>query len=50
MSVWICKACATCDDCEKEYYSNNAMGLMARHCKKEKHSGQVTMEYGIDSK
>lgn len=48
--VWMCKACATCDDCDVEYNSNNAMGLMARHCKKMKHSGQVSMEYGIDYK
>ena len=50
MTVWMVKAFASCDKCDKEYYSNNAMGLMARHCKKTGHSGQVTMEYGIDSK
>ena len=46
-NVWICKACATCSDCSKEYYSNNAMGLMAKHCKKYRHDGEVTMCYAI---
>ena len=50
MTVWICKAYAKCDDCGKEYGSNNAMGLMAKHCKKEKHSADVTLNYGIDGK
>ena len=48
MSVWMCRAHATCDDCEVEYGSNNAMGLMAKHCKKTGHTGQVSMVYGID--
>jgi len=48
MSVYICKAFATCDDCDVTYGSNNAMGLMARHCKKMGHSGQVSMEYAIN--
>ena len=48
MAVWICKAHASCDDCKKEYDTNNAMGLMAKHCKKHKHQGQVTIGYGID--
>lgn len=47
MGVWICKVYASCDDCDTEYYSNNAMGLMAKHCKKHKHNGQVSMEYAI---
>ena len=47
MGVWICKAHATCSDCGKEYNANNAMGLMAKHCKKEGHDGEVTMCYAI---
>lgn len=50
MSVWLCVAFAKCDDCDKEYSTNNAMGLMAKHCKKEGHSASVTMEYGIEYK
>ena len=47
MGVWVCKAFATCDDCDVTYGSNNAMGLMAKHCKKYGHDGQVTMGYAI---
>ena len=47
MTTHICKAHASCDNCEQTYDSNNAMGLMARHCKKMKHDGQVSMEYAI---
>ena len=50
MTVWICKVNATCDNCNTEYNSNNAMGLMAKHCKKTGPIGQVTMMYGIDNK
>ncbi len=49
MSVWICKASATCDNCDVEYYSNNAVSLMAKHCKKTGHTGEVTVCYGVDS-
>lgn len=47
MTVSIVKANATCDACKTEYDSNNAMGLMAKHCKKTGHTGQVTMCYDI---
>ncbi len=50
MAVWMCKAYATCSDCDITYGSNNAMGLMAKHCKKTGHSGEVSMQYGIDDK
>ena len=49
MTVWICKACAECDNCDVEYHSNNAISLMAKHCKKTKHHAEVTVCYGIDS-
>ena len=49
MTTWICKAAAICDVCGVEYHSNNAMGLMAKHCKKTGHTGEVTLCYGIDS-
>ena len=47
MSVWMCKAYAHCSDCDTEYFSNNAMGLMAKHCKKTGHNADVTLNYGI---
>ena len=50
MTVWLCKAHATCNDCDVEYGSNNAMGLMAKHCKKTGHNAEVTIGYGIDGK
>lgn len=48
MTVRMCKAYAKCDDCDVDYGSNNAMGLMAKHCKKTGHTADVTMCYAID--
>ena len=50
IGVWMSVAYASCDDCGQEYGSKNAMGLMARHCKKYKHDGQVSMVYAIHYK
>lgn len=50
MAVWIFSAIAECDDCDVAYYSNNAMGLMAKHCKKTGHTAEVSISYGINSK
>lgn len=49
MSVWICSVIAECDNCDVKYYTNNAMGLMAKHCKKTGHTAEVSISYGIDS-
>lgn len=48
MTVWLCVAHAKCSDCDTEYNSNNAMGLMAKHCKKTGHTADVSICYGID--
>lgn len=48
MTVWMTKSYAECDDCDVNYGSNNAMGLMARHCKKTKHTATVTTGYAIE--
>jgi hypothetical protein len=39
-----------CDCCETEYNSNNAMALMAKHCKKTGHTAFVNCGYGVDGK
>lgn len=50
MTVWLTLAHAKCDDCEVVYDSRNAMGLIARHCKKTGHTASVTVDYGVDPK
>ncbi len=50
MTVWMCVAFAKCDKCDVEYGSNNAMGLIARHCKKTGHTAFVDQSYGVDGK
>jgi len=47
-NVWMCKAYAQCDNCDVNYNSNNAMALMAKHCKKTGHTADVSMCYAID--
>lgn len=49
-NVWMTKAYATCSDCNFETGGNNAMGVMAKHCKKNKHNGEVTMQYALHYK
>lgn len=49
LTTWICKASAICDNCSIEYHGNNALRLMAKHCKETGHTAEVTICYGIDS-
>lgn len=50
MSVWMALAYAKCDNCDVNYNSRNAMGLMAKHCKKTEHTASISIDYGCDYK
>lgn len=38
---------AKCDNCNTQYDSKNAMGLMARHCKKTGHTAYINCGYAV---
>jgi len=48
MTVYMTIAYSECDDCGTNYATNNAMALMAKHCKKTGHTAFVNCNYAIE--